>query len=381
MIRIALVGDSHADINGRFDEHNRIMEWIGEDAAARGVSLFLHSGDIWERRSTSSERIAVADWVRNWTDHAPLVLVAGNHDDELDIEWLGRLRTRNPVFARTRPDVVSIGGVAVACLPWPRKANLLAATPGMSYEEADAATVEALRNVLRGLGDKVAEHGGARILLAHAMVRGSRVSHAQPPLVGGHYELGLDDLTLARAEFYALGHIHLGEGNEWDAAGAPVVYPGSPRRCTFGESEEKGYVLITFTDAGELVGWERVATPATPMILLEGRWLDGQIVGVAHPPLGHAEVRLRYQVPIDQREAARVEASAWKQRILDAGAVSVKVEEVVDAQQRARAPEVASARTLREQLEAYWARYGFEPGDRRGSLLSKLEGLESSHAH
>jgi DNA repair exonuclease SbcCD nuclease subunit len=392
VIKVALVGDSHADESGRLAEHDRIMEWIGQDAAERGVSLFLHSGDIWERRSTSRERISVADWVRSWTEHAPLVAVAGNHDDVLDVEWLGRLRTRNPVHAVTVPQVVEVAGVSVACLPWPRKSNLLASGGAVSLEESNEQATRALLAILAGLGEELdRREAGPRLLLSHAQVRGCRVSHAQPPLVGCAYELGLADLALAAAQFYALGHIHLGPGNEWDAAGAPVVYPGSPRRCTYGETEEKGYVVITF-DGNELVGWERVATPATPMVLIETEWapehigLPGDVVVSAgfadfdQSNLAGAEVRFRYNVASEHRGAARAAAQAWREQALSSGqVVSVKVEEVVESSQRARAPEVATARTLQEQLDAYWASKGFDPGSRREALLSKLSELEVSH--
>ena len=57
----------------------------------------------------------------------------------------------------------------------------------------------------------------------------------------------------------------------------------------------------------------------------------------------------------------------------------LKLEEVVDVETRARAPEVAQARTLPDQLQEYWKATGFEPRERREPLLSRLAELEVSH--
>lgn len=375
MTKIALIGDSHADQYNRLEEHNRIMQWIGEDASARGVDVFLHSGDVWERRSTSEERIAVADYMRQWTDHAPLVVVAGNHDDPLDIEWLGRLRTKNKVHAVRTPHTIDVAGCTVACLPWPRKGHLLAQVGDMSREQTTLVAAEALRSILRGLNN---ESDMPRLLLSHCSVRGSRVSMSQPPLVGCDFELGLEDLALAGADFYALGHIHLGAGNDWEIDNSPVVYPGSPRRCNFGESEAKCYVVIEF-DGQRLVGWERVETPCTPMLLLESTWQgDCFTVPDADVSAVGAEIRFRYRVDSDKREAALAAAKRLRDHWLSVGAVSVKLEPEVIAVTRSRAPEVAKASSLREQLEELWRSKGFEPGSRREPLLDKLVVLEGA---
>lgn len=380
-MKIALVGDTHADERHRFDEHNRIMEWIGCDAAARGCSLFLHSGDVWERKSTGLERLAVADWARQWTQTAPLVVVAGNHCDPLDIEWLGRLRTRQPVFAMTHPAVVHVAGCAIACLPWPRKAHLLAQLPDVSRAEGDRAAVDALTNILRGFGVQLDDHRGPRLFLGHVQTRGCRVSLSQPPLMGCDYELGLEDLSLVRAQFYALGHIHLGAGNEWTIEGAPAAYPGSPRRCNFGETEPKGYIIVEF-DGSRFVGWERVETPATPMIQLTGAWRPDhglELSGMeSAATLVGAELRLRYAVASEHREAARADAEQQRERLLAAGAVHVQLEPEIVVETRARMPAVVSARRPSEKLEAYWTAKGFDPGERRQPLLDKFAELETS---
>lgn len=381
-MKIALIGDSHFDSSSRFAECIRVHEWITADIARRGVGLVMHSGDVFERRSNPEERRAFADWVRAVTEHAPLIIVRGNHDALGDLALFRRLRTKHPVIVEEACGVHAVAGVAVACLAWPRKAQILAAADSMSVEEGAADAGDALRNVLRALGLALEQYDGPRVLLAHAMVRGSKTSAGQP-LVGCDMEISVGDLALVNADFIALGHVHMPQ--EWEGpdalGGAPIVYPGSPRRTAFGEVEEKGYVIAELN--GRDVRWERVATPCAPMLLVEGKYSEalGEVcVGVNAPTretAAGAEIRFRYEVPADAREAARRNAEGWRERWLGYGAAHVKVEPVVIASTRARAPEVAEARTTWAQLEAYWASRSDAPADERlPELREKLSTIE-----
>jgi exonuclease SbcD len=377
MKRIAVIGDSHFDEHSRFAECCRLHEWIERDIAARAVDLVVHTGDVFERKSTPTERNKVAEWLCDVAQTAPVVIVRGNHDVVGDLAIFAELRSRHPITVVETCGMHVIAGIAVACVAWPRKAHLLATIQG-GLEESEQAAGDALRNVIRGLGDKLSTHDGPRLLAMHAMVRGSVTSVGQP-LVGCDLEIGLDDLGLAQAHFVALGHIH--KGQDWNANGRPVVYPGSPRRTAFGEAEDKGYVVVSISEDGAAT-WERVIVPATAMLLLEDEWTDGawQVgwhgLGAAPQPAG-AEVRLRYTVAAEDRDAARRAVAGVRDDLLAKGAISVKVEEEVRATVRARAPEVAAATTLAGKLEALWrSRNDVPPTERAARLISKVSDLE-----
>lgn len=394
MPRVAVIADSHFDEASRFEECVRIHDWIADDLGSRGVDMVLHSGDIYERRSTPRERFAVARWVQRIAAIAPVVIARGNHDAIGDLPLLERLKTRHPIFVYEGVGVVRAGGCAVGVLAWPQRSNLHTIAGAYGHEVIEQHAADALRNVLRGLGQELAEQpeDHPRILLSHAMVRASRVSTGQP-LVGCDFELGLEDLALAGADLYALGHIHLGQ--DWTIAGAPCVYPGSPRRTAFGELEAKGYVLVNFDEVDghrreceDWPRWERIETPATPMVLLEGEWKRSSglsLTGMEHwstlETLRGAEVRLRYEVATDDREAARGDAESEADRFRKLGAVNVKVEEVVRPEQRARAPEIATAQSLEAKLDALWRARSFEPGERRAELVGKAHGIEEEVRH
>lgn len=372
MLRAAVIADSHFDQHSRFEECIRLHEWIRADAAARDVDLVLHSGDVYERKSTPLEREAVAEWVQGMAAIAPVVIVRGNHDALGDLPLLERLEAPHKITVVEEARIVHAAGVQVVCVAWPRKAALLAACGAESHEAGEATAAEALRNVLRGLGAQLQDEPGPNALLMHAMVRDSITSTGQP-LVGCDMEIGLEDLALVGADTYLLGHIHRSQA--FRVGDSIAIYPGSPRRANFGELEAKGYTLVTWHDDAT-VSLEFIEVPATPMLHISALW-QGSLLHYDYVSVAGAEVRLRYTTPSDTREAAKAAAANLREELLAAGAVSVQVEELVIAEQRARSPELAKALTLDEKIAALWTAKGYAPDAvRRSALLDKVHGLE-----
>jgi hypothetical protein len=162
------------------------------------------------------------------------------------------------------------------------------------------------------------------------------------------------------------------------------LYPGSSFRTDYGQTERKCVVIATFEDA-KLVNIELVDTPCAAMVHVEYTWdneaqvfKDGDrvIVPGALPSLENSEVRVRYRVDKDQREAAARVAREIADNMRQRGATLVKPEEVVNTVHRARAPEVAAAQGIRAKLEAHWASVGFDPGARREPLFAKAAEAE-----
>lgn len=391
-MRIALISDQHFDVNSRWSEHLRIMQWIVDDLAGLRPDVICLGGDLFERRPVSEEVDAASAWLVQLADIAPVVGVYGNHDVPHALEVMNRLEAKHPITFYATPKVHYMRdlGLAIACLPWPRRAHVVAALGRQaSSEELNAVSVDALRDVLRGLDGIIEAHqdleGTTPIFLGHVQVRGARVSTGQPLAPGADFELGLEDLGLCRARAYLLGHIHRGNVGEWEWNGAPVVYPGSPRRTSFGEFEDKGYAWLDVNADEPDVSVRFVVAPATPMVHLNATFRDGRLhveePGSMSPPndVRGAEIRLRYSVTSDQRDAARAAADKWRGEAIAAGAVSVRVEEVVATTVRARAPEIAEARSTADKLDAYWnARKLVPEAERRERLRSQLSQIETA---
>jgi DNA repair exonuclease SbcCD nuclease subunit len=376
-------GDHHFNDRSRFEECVRVHRWMVELARSEKPDVFLSGGDIYERGSTPIEREAVAEWLTTMAEVCSVVISKGNHDRARDVELMRRLRTRHPIVVEERAGIHRVAGAAIAAIAWPEPAFLMAQAESADQGSADLRA--ALANVLRGLGVQLAEHEGPRILIGHLMVDGS-VTSAGQPLLGQPINVGLNELALARAQLGIIGHIH--NAQVFDVSGAPHWYPGSPFRTSFGEMEKKLVLLAEFNgkvNDYSLDNVQQIETPATPMVHVEDEWglvgaEMGWIVGDISevPDACGAEIRLRYRVANEHREGAKAAAERWRDAWLAEGAASVKVEQEIVVETRARMPEVVAALSPSEKLKAYWVAKGFEPGERRDPLLAKFAQLESS---
>ena len=75
--RVAVVADSHFHEASRFEECIRLHDWIVRDAIERECDLLVHSGDVFEKKSTPRERDEVADLLQDIATSMPVVLVRG----------------------------------------------------------------------------------------------------------------------------------------------------------------------------------------------------------------------------------------------------------------------------------------------------------------
>lgn len=375
-IQVGFITDTHAE-PGRWAEHCRILSWCADDMERRGVTLMCHGGDHYHAGSKPEERTWMNAWVQRIGSFASQVHVAGNHGHREDVAAFGALRTEHPIVASTEPGMHILAGVAVGTLPWPRPAHLVAAlgrpTP---IEQVNAVAREVFKDIARGLGVQMGDFNGARVLLGHVMIEGSKPEVGQP-LWHDVLGVGVGDLMLANADVNLIGHIHAPQ--HWTVGSTPTIYGGSPYRRDFGEPGGKGYVLVTFEDSF-LVGWERIATPARPMHLLVASWHDGKMVLDMPPPdqMADADVRLRYAVPADQRVAAAMAADDFMRQMYAHGAAQVKPEPQVVTTTVARAAGVAEATSFGEQLKATWTWRGKLPDDARMKRLEpKVAELEA----
>ena len=384
MKRVAFITDQHICFATRWEETLRVMDWCAARLEQEQPDVIALGGDLFDRRPDVFELRVVAEWLVRLAAIAPVVGVAGNHDP-VGLTVFNFLASKHPIHFADVPEVWHAAGVDLLLLPWPRKSHLLAQLGEAGKEEARQVGVDLLLNVLRGLGAS-GSSDGPRCFVGHVQLCGAKVSTGQPLAPGADFELGTQDLALARCDAYLLGHIHLPDDTM--IGDSPVSYGGSFRRTAYGEVEEKSMVVVGFD--GPVVTRERITIPCAPMLLCTAHWytehvgLPGDVVVPAglcfdEDPavLAGAEIRLRYSVDADQRDAAKAAAAEWKQRALEAGAIDCKVEEMVRSVNTARAPEIAKAATLDEKLAAYWKARGTTPSaERAGTLLSMAHELE-----
>lgn len=406
IIRTALMGDLHVNIPRRSEEAFRIAYWIGEDARARGVHLIGIGGDLVDGPMTERERAKLIDLVVFYASIASVVINDGNHEVEFALRnALGKIPN---VIVEDGADVHRIetdaGPIAVACVSFPKKAALLATVNDhrrreaeankteyrpVSGEEADQIAGQALQDVFRGIGTRLQTDDRFAdmpcVALVHGTIKGSKVQPDDQPDRPLGLDIALIDLSLMGADFYNVPHVHLAQewpipnGNAWCAT------PSSPFYADFGEAKHfKGYILAEFdTDIvnvtpGDCATWQRIPTPATPMLLAEYEWngemfvRDGNQLHESDLDPKGADIRFRFRFPSDQRkaavEAANGIAGLWR---VD-GALNVTLDPVQIPTTRSRIPALASTVRLDDKLELYWKAIGFEPTPERAAVLIEM---------
>ena len=396
MTQILLLADNQRDPQSRAAEHDRVLDHVAGLVETMKPDAVAHSGDWTERRPTHEDREYLFGWIRRVARVCPIVGVEGNHEEPGFCDEFAHLDVERPVDVATTPRVVQAGGVAFGLCPWPRRERLRQwlGRPAATGDVDELAN-ELLLDVLRGLGAELARDAAPdmpRVLVIHAEPAEYKLGADQPMHVAQGMRVAIEDMVqLTGCDLVACGHIHRPDTfivPRGDGVDVPVLLIGSPRRTAYaaGELEEKGIVLVTFN--GRTPTWQRIPTPSTPMQLVEATWRDGEIgpnlYFDADPPViaQGSEVRLRYTVPSDQREAARAKAAkfveSWR---VHSGAAEVKLDEVVLPVSVARAPEVAAAPTVAGKLSALWdARAEGLSCDRRERLLRKVADVEEEVA-
>lgn len=362
---LAHFADQHVRLGPRFAEGQRIHRVIAGILGERRPDAILLGGDWHDAGSRPEERVESAELLLALAAVAPIAGVYGNHDVPHDLDVYNDLARpgTHPIRFFYEPAIWRCGDVAVAMLPWLRDAPALD-TLRLTPAERRAAEQAALRARLTALGDALEATGAAtRLCVAHCMLREANPAKGQPERRGRDFDLGLDDLALVRAHAYLLGHVHASQSWAIDTVlptgeriSAPVFYPGSTTRRTYGEIERKRISLVHC--AGPHVEIEYVELPVTPMVLVEARWAEtspgvwGWAGGVDElvADAAGADVRFTYSVPVEQREAAARAKSALASALYAAGAERVSPEERLLVETRARAPEIARTPSIEGKL-------------------------------
>lgn len=381
----ALCGDLHTNVPKRSEEARRIAYWIVDDAVARGAHFLGIGGDGVDGPMTERDR----DWLIAFSDYAasfmPVLWLMGNHEIELSLRCLRGRQTKCPVIVEEGAGVhvieTAAGPLAVAAVAFPHKAKLLAAVGPVPGEEADQIAGQALQDIFRGLGVRVTELGLPTVGLFHGTIKGSKIGADDQP----DRPLGLDvdiaDLALMNCDFICAPHIHKANQFEWGGVTLAAT-PTSPFFADYGEATNfKGYILAEFdpqNPGGMIptrVKWERVSTPAVPMLLLEDRWQGSEWEGtslISSSTANGADIRFRYHFPADQRKAAVAAAEEQAATLKSWGAVNVVLDPVQTPTTKSRIPALATTVRLEDKIQLYWHAIGFNPSPERGNILIEM---------
>src|SRR5256885_751729 len=108
------------------------LEWFVYDGIREKVNLFVIDGDLTTYKATIKERNLWIDMVIRMADHAPVLLVAGNHGRESDgdLYALAKARGHHRIHLSTEPELVEFDQAVVAVFPYPRKSEVIGTSEG-----------------------------------------------------------------------------------------------------------------------------------------------------------------------------------------------------------------------------------------------------------
>jgi DNA repair exonuclease SbcCD nuclease subunit len=374
-LRFAHAGDFHLEEDRYFTDTAQCLEWFVADAIRASVDLFLINGDLTTYKATIKERNFWVDKLVEMANHAPVIMVAGNHGAELegDLYVFGRAKGKHPIYLCTEPELIELGEAAVAVFPYPRKAEMAGNEHSLG---------EAFAQQLDEFNRRFVQRAGCyKLFFGHFGVAGARVSSGQP-LVGRCAEYPLDPLRSLKAQYVGLSHVHLRQ-----QLGPRVWYAGSLSRCDYSEVEDKGYNLVTLNgpklcpDLSDLDVEFRVS-PTRRMVELHAVYEDGELrLSDNLDPLTLKDSRVKVVVTVPNGPdhlLSREQQDNLREKLLAANPAELKMKIEHDADLLAEPAPIAAARSAEEKLRAYWTMKGSPSVDRQDRLLAKLGEIEKA---
>ncbi len=275
--------DYHGTINpktGRntaWESNYRTVRHIAEHAAERGVNAVVSAGDEFKNGRPSQEAmLMLADAYTPLAEAGiPLLLMDGNHDRTLvpaghrtAILVLAEiLRARGgTVVTSAEPELVEVGGIQVATLPWLNR-NAVLAGETVGAAEGDRLVADWALRKLEELASS-ADPSMPLIMSGHVTVAKLTAEETTGTRRGSEMEMAthvfsepiLDVTRLEQLpyQYGALGHIHTAQN-----IGTGIYrYAGSLNRFTFtDEPDIKGANLVTLDGRGGFTA-DRIDTPA-----------------------------------------------------------------------------------------------------------------------
>ena len=373
--RLAHSGDIHLEEDRYFADTAHCLEWFVEDGIGQNTDLFVLDGDLTTYKQTIQERKFLVDAVIRMADHAPVILVAGNHGKELedDLYPLWKVKGKHPVFLCAEPEFIELGEAAIAIYPYPRKAEM--AGNEQNFGDAFAHQLDEFSRCF----DQ--RRGSYKLFFGHFGVVGARVSSGQP-LVGRCAEYPLDPLRGLQAQYVGLSHIHFRQ-----QLAPRTWYAGSLSRCDYSEVEDKGYNLVTLNgpelrpDLSDVEVEFRVS-PTRRMVEVHALFQDGELKLPEHlDPVHLRDARVKVVVTAPNgpdQLLTREQQEKLREKLLTAGPAELKVKIEHAADVPAEPAPIAAARSAEDKLRAYWVMKGAPSADCQERLLAKLAEIEKA---
>lgn len=230
----------------RLDEARAVLADLARVAREERVAATLVAGDLLDRRLVEPAVLGVClEAFRALADVAPVLAIAGNHDDPAFWTHLEPYLAGAGVHVAGRPvpperAVLSLdtpsGPLHVARLPWVDPAAL-GAELGAGIRRARGTYADDVASMVSGCAQELrrrrAASGGAAVLLGHLLVDGARPGAGERELTLGMAYAVSPAAIPTDLDYVALGHVHRPQRIPGSAAAGR--YAGSPLALDFSE--------------------------------------------------------------------------------------------------------------------------------------------------
>ena len=333
--------------------------------AAGPVDVWLVTGDVTDTATPTQQEVRVmVELVDELARFALVVIVAGNHDVPgagagapslealklrprvivVEVPTVLYLARRGAVldvldvdpYAPPVPGACAEAIAAVACLPYPRRSELVTAAPEGSREERYALASEALRGVLQAsrVAIETTAPQAARLVAYHGTIDGATVG-VQPRTIQGDITLSVGDF--AGFHFVGAGHIH-----KMQRLAPTVFYAGSVDRVDFDEAADFKGGLEIVVGEGAPLAVKPIPSPARKYVTLS----PAQLAGYVYQP------DIVYRV---RGDVTPTEAIELRRTVADIAATGVWIAAALNIEARVRVrDEQATAEEPTSALLARW---------------------------
>jgi len=297
-VRLLHTGDWHLGkrLYGveRAGEAQAALDEIAELAAAERVDAILVAGDLLDRRLVDSSALGTClGALERLAAVAPVVAVAGNHDDPdlwnhlapylaiRGIHVAGRVR---PVAEAVATIPTAAGPLHAAMLPWADPARM-ALDAGASVQEARTRYADRVAALVGDYGAEAVrrrrEQGGAAVLVGHLMIERALAGGGERELTMGIGYVVSSAAVPVDLDYVALGHVH--RPQTLPGVAAPGRYCGSPMALDFSEDNHAKCVVVVEIDGDTTTAREVPLSAARPLVRLRGTLDELPALASAHP--------------------------------------------------------------------------------------------------
>ena len=387
-LKIYHTGDGHCSRENQepfFKSMDRLIKTANSDEAP---DLIVIAGDLFDRAVNDTEVSGFPRLIRRLKclmDIAPVVAVRGTptHDlsgcyevfQEIDAKHEFCLLEPSVSYFLTPDERIEEnndfgGNLLILGLPEPSKEHFLK-DKRLGKAEADELINQGIREMLLGMGAIRKQYPEIPCLfVGHIEVRDTPTCTGH--IIQGGIKIGKDDLALVGADYYALGHIHLGQ----QIGDMPAYYCGSMFPVNWGELDQKGFNIVEFDDYVLEVGCEpvvqRIPFPHPPRKKIVLDWpfdFDKEDLGFA----GY-DTWLQIRAPKEARHTIDLKFIESEMKDYQAGPGS-KVEIVTIPTETVRAGQISEAVSLVDKLKVYAELSGETLND---STIEKAAELETT---